>query len=237
MKLAILQARSSSTRLPGKVLAPILGTPMLLRQIERVLHSTRLDGLVVATSNNSSDDELARVVGDNGVIVRRGPLEDVFSRFAQVVDEFKPDTIIRLTGDNPLADPGVIDDVLRSHDEAGADYTSNSRVRTYPYGLDVECVRAEAFARLRMMNLDAAEREHVTMGFYRRPEVFSIHSVTQSRNVSELRWSVDYPSDFDFVTSVYEYLYPTNPEFTQDDILDLIEAHPHLHHTLSDVPE
>lgn len=237
MKLAILQARSSSTRLPGKVLAPILGTPMILRQIERIRRSALLDDLVLATSTDSSDDELASVVAGQGITVRRGPLDDVFSRFALVVDEFRPKAIVRLTGDNPLADPAVIDAVLEGHLAAGADYTSNSRVRSYPYGLDVECVADGAFARLRELDLDAAEREHVTMALYGRPGLFATHAVVQEQDVSTLRWSVDYPEDFAFVTAVYEHLYPHNPVFGQQDVLDLIDAHPELRHTVDDVPQ
>jgi len=236
MKLAILQARSTSTRLPGKVLAPIVGKPMLVHQVERIQRSTLLDGLVVATSADPSDDELAQVMTDHGVTVRRGPLDDVFSRFAVVVEEFLPDTIVRLTGDNPLADPDVIDEVLRGHLDAGSDYTSNSLERSYPYGLDVECVTGEAFARLAAIDLDADEREHVTMGFYRRPDQFSLHAVTQALDVSTLRWSVDYPEDFAFVTAVYERLYADNPTFGQADVLALIEAQPELRHTVNDVP-
>lgn len=237
MKLAILQARSSSTRLPGKVLAPILGKPMILHQIDRVRRSGELDELVMATSTDASDDELSRVVGEYGVHVRRGPLNDVFSRFAGVVDEFLPDVIVRLTGDNPLADPEVIDEVISAHVNSGADYTSNSRERSYPYGLDVECVRASAFHRLTELDLDAYEREHVTVALYTHTELFTRHSVVQERDESALRWSVDYPEDFAFVSSVFEYLYPENPTFGQADVLKLILARPALRHTVVDVPQ
>lgn len=217
------------------MLKPLQGVPMILRQIERVERSFELDALVVATSRDKSDDELVRVLERNGVTVRRGSLEDVLSRFLQVADEFRPETIVRLTGDNPLTDPTVIDLVIRSHKKAKADYSSNSRVRTFPYGLDVECVSNEALQKLLSFNLSASEREHVTMGIYERPDHFALNSVVQDTDYSDLRWTVDYPRDFEFVDAVYAELYEANPEFTQHDVVAMLRRRPELHNKITDV--
>lgn len=228
MILGVIQARCSSHRLPGKVLAPVLGEPMIVRQLERLRRSTMIEQLVVATSVDSSDDELAHVLDARSVTVRRGSLDDVASRFEAVVEEFTPTTLVRLTADCPLADPAIIDRVVREHLDSGADYSSNTLERTYPQGLDVECVRSEAFAAFMAMEHDPDEREHVTLGIYRRPDQFTLHSVTQERDRSKLRWTVDYPEDLEFVRSVYNHLYENNPNFVQDDVLALLERHPEL---------
>lgn len=235
--LGILQARCSSTRLPGKVLKPILGVPMILRQLERVQRSTELDSVIVATSRDETDDELVNLLESNGVVVRRGSLNNVLSRFIQIADEFEPETIVRLTGDNPLADPHVIDVVIRSHKESRADYSSNSRIRTFPYGLDVECVSNAALQELLTFDLSESEKEHVTLGIYERPERFTVNSVVQETDNSELRWTVDYPGDFEFVEGVYAHLYPLKPDFDQNDVLQLLSQNPGMARKISDVPQ
>jgi spore coat polysaccharide biosynthesis protein SpsF len=236
VKLAIIQARCSSTRMPGKVLAPLAGEPMILRLVERVRRSVELDAVVVATSRDPSDDPLVATLEERGVLVRRGPLGDVLARYLQVIDEFDPETVVRLTGDNPLVDPAVIDDVLRAHAASGADYTSNSLVRSYPYGLDVEAVRAAALRRVAELATDQEEREHVTIGIYRRPDVFRLEPVVQPQDHAELRWTVDYPEDFAFVERVYAELFPVDPAFAQADVLALLERRPELRRLRSDVP-
>jgi spore coat polysaccharide biosynthesis protein SpsF len=231
MILAVLQARCSSTRLPGKVLAQVHGAPMILRQIERVRRARMIDELVVATSVDSSDDPLVETLREAGVAVRRGPLTDVASRFALVIDEFEPESFVRLTADCPLADHAVIDDVVRAHLEGGTDYTSNVIRRTFPQGLDTECVRVPAFRSLMAGELDPAEREHVTLGLYGRPQDYSLGSVTQAEDHSQLRWTVDLPDDLEFVRSVYDALYDVDPDFDQRRLLEFLAEHPELNHT------
>ena len=235
MILAVLQARSSSTRFPGKVLADILGEPMILRQVERLRKSELIDHLVVATSADESDDELASTLTVAGVDVRRGSLDDVVARFAAVVDAFPADHIVRLTADCALADFGVIDTVIRAHLASGSDYTSNTLVPTYPDGLDVECLTAHAFARLFELPLTPREREHVTLGVYGRPEEFTLQNVSQSPDRSNLRWTVDVPDDLTFVRAIYERLYDGDSGFGQETILRLLADHPELNRTDQDL--
>lgn len=234
MVLAILQARTSSHRLPGKVLSPILGTPMILRALERISRAERIDHLVLATSTDPSDDPLAEVVEGAGYRVHRGPLEDVLSRFLQVLDGADDTTVVRLTGDNVLCDPAVVDRVIDEHLGSGADYTANTLERSYPRGLDVEVFRADALRAVDPLAVAIEEREHVTIGIYRRPEVFSLHSVTQTPDRSDLRWTVDYPEDLAFARAVYESLFAENPTFGQEEVVALLEAHPELARRESD---
>jgi spore coat polysaccharide biosynthesis protein SpsF len=229
--LAVVQARLSSTRLPGKVLAPVLGRPMILRQLERLARSSRIDQLVVATSTDRSDDPLAELLESENVVYRRGSLTNVADRFLQVAREFTPDSIVRLTADCPLADPAVIDTIIEAHVSSGADYTSNVLERTYPQGLDAECVTLAAFERLLASPLTDAEREHVTLGVYSRPDDYRLQSVTQEVDRSNLRWTVDLPEDLAFVRVVYEALYDGNPEFDQENLVDYLASHPEINRT------
>jgi spore coat polysaccharide biosynthesis protein SpsF len=223
MILGVLQARMTSSRLPGKVMAPVLGTPMIGRQIERLARSARLDRIVVATSEGREDDPLAAYCVETGVAVVRGPLDDVLGRFCKVMDQApEASTIVRMTADCPLADWTVVDLVIDRHLASGADYTSNVMPdRTFPHGLDIEVVRRNVLARAGVESDDAFEREHVTPFIYRRPAEFRIENVTRQPSLAHLRWTVDLPEDLDFVRHVYGELYPRNPAFLTEDIAAL----------------
>lgn len=216
MILAVLQARMSSTRLPGKVMRPILGEPMIARQIERLRRCETLDRLVVATSLDPSDDPLAAHVEGLGVRVFRGALDDVLGRFQGAALAFGPAAhVVRLTADCPLADPEVIDACVRLHLVSGADYTSNTLQRTYPDGLDVEAMTAAALAAAAAEAEAPFEREHVTPFLYRRPERFRLAQLTQRRDLSDRRWTVDTAEDLLFVERVFAAFAAVGPEFGQ----------------------
>lgn len=226
--LAVLQARVSSTRLPGKVLKPLLGEPMLIRQIERVQRSRLIEKLVVATSIDSSDDALVDILSQTGVAHFRGSLDNVLERFYQAAKPYQPEHVVRLTGDCPLADPMLIDAAINAHLGDGADYTSTALNPTYPDGLDVEVIRFHALERAWREAGLPSEREHVTSYIYHHPELFRLKSVEQAENMSTLRWTVDEPADFAFVERVYGELYPVNPAFAMNDVLALLERRPEL---------
>ena len=228
MILAVLQARVSSSRLPGKVLMPILGVAMILRQIERLRRSRRIEHLVLATSTDANDDPLVEVATKAGLEVSRGSLDDVLDRFVQAALPHRPDWVVRLTGDCPLADPDVIDHVIAATLAADVDYGSNTLRPTYPDGLDVEVIRYDVLRTLAGEPRSKAEREHVTLSIYRQPERFRLLNVTQERDLSALRWTVDERQDFALVERIYRELYPANPAFATADILALLERVPEL---------
>jgi spore coat polysaccharide biosynthesis protein SpsF len=231
--LTILQARMSSTRLPGKVMRPILGRPMMARQIERLRRARRIGDLVVATSVEAGDDVVADCAEELGCLVFRGSLADVLARYAGALERHGPaDHVVRVTADCPLTDWRVIDQVIERHLAAGADYTSNTVERTYPKGLDVEIVRAPLLLQAATEAKDPYEREHVTPFFYFRPERFRIEQVTQAVDQNLLRWTVDTPADFAFTEAVYQALYPTKPDFLSEDVL----RHPGAQRTDPDDP-
>jgi spore coat polysaccharide biosynthesis protein SpsF len=224
--LAILQARMSSTRLPGKVLKLILNKPMLMRQIERIQRSSLIDELIVATSVEKSDDILADICIRNGIKVFRGSLDDVLDRFYQAAKLFNATNIVRLTGDCPLAEPSLIDYIIKSHIDTCADYTSNTIHPTYPDGLDVEVFSYSALKVAWGESNLKSQREHVTPYLYSHPEIFKLNSIEHDHNLSSLRWTVDSQADFDFVEEVYSKLYPTNNFFNMEDVFSLHNQNP-----------
>jgi spore coat polysaccharide biosynthesis protein SpsF len=220
--LTILQARMSSTRLPGKVMKPILGQPMMARQIERLRRARHLGALVVATSVGAEDTVVAAEAARLGALVHRGALLDVLGRYAGALAEHGPaEHVVRVTADCPLTDWTVFDQVVELHLTSGADYTSNTVDRSYPKGLDVEIVRAELLARAAAEAVDPYEREHVTPFFYHRPDQFALRQLVQTPRLDKLRWTVDTPDDLTFTTRVYEALYPRDPAFDSAAILAL----------------
>jgi len=226
--VAILQARCSSSRLPNKVMRPLLGVPMLMRQIERVKRSKLIHTLVVATSVDASDDGLAELCRGNGVDCFRGSLDDVLDRFYQAAVSYGATDVVRLTGDCPLADPEVIDRVIQAYLDAGIDYAANGLEPTYPDGLDAEVFRFDALERAWREARLPSEREHVTPYISQHPELFAQLKVGQANDLSHLRWTVDNPEDLEFVTRVYAALYPVKPDFAMADVLRLIETNPDL---------
>ncbi len=228
MILGVLQARTSSSRLPGKILMPILGIPMLAHQVRRLLRGRRMDGLVLATSDQRADDPVQDLAAGLGVGCFRGSLEDVLDRFYQAAAPSAPDHVVRLTGDCPLTDHGIVDQAIDLHLESDADYTSNTLEPTWPDGLDVEVVRfsclREAWQEARL----GSEREHVTPFINRRPGRYCIRHLKGGRDLSAMRWTVDEPEDFEFARRVYEALYPADPDFRTADVLALLEKEPGL---------
>jgi spore coat polysaccharide biosynthesis protein SpsF len=212
------------------VLLPLAGEPMILRQIERVARARRIDRMVVATSENPSDDELAAVVAGSGARVHRGPLRDVLARFIGALETHGPaEHVVRLTGDCPLADPAVIDATIDHVIAAGADYGSNTPPRrTFPKGLDVEVMTAAALRAAGARAASPEEYEHVTWAMHRHSELYRQAWFGQAADEGEVRWTVDVPDDYAFVAAVYDALYAGNPEFTSDDVRDFVRGRPDL---------
>jgi spore coat polysaccharide biosynthesis protein SpsF (cytidylyltransferase family) len=226
--VAILQARVSSSRLPGKVLMPILGQPMLFRQIERLNRCKEFEQLVVATSVDPSDDVLVSECAARNIACSRGSLNDVLDRFIQAASPYRPETLVRLTGDCPVADPELIDNVIRYFHAGDYDYVSNCNPPTFPDGLDVEVMRFGCLEQAHQESALPSEREHVTPYLWMHPERFRLGNYSSSVDRSALRWTVDEPEDFEAVRLIYENLYSVKRDFNMDDILRLLEKHPEL---------
>ncbi|GAB4140329.1 MAG: glycosyltransferase family protein [Sphingomonadales bacterium] len=224
--LGILQARVSSSRLPGKALKPLLGQPMLARQIERLRRVKAWSKLVVATSTDAADDAIADLCRTLDIGCHRGPLDDVLARFWQAARAERAQHVVRLTGDCPLADPALIDRVIACHLASGADYTSNCLIPSYPDGLDVEAMRWPTLDAAHHEAVSVAEREHVTLFIRRRRDRFVCENIAASEDLSALRWTVDEAEDLALVEAIYAALYPRNPAFATADILAWLARHP-----------
>lgn len=236
--VAIIQARMSSSRLPGKVLKEAGGRVLLERMVERVRRASSVKRVVVATTVDPSDDEIASFCQARGIDFTRGSLQDVLDRYYQAARQFKAETIVRLTGDCPLIDPILIDEVVNALVEQKADFACNRLpppfTRTYPIGLDVEAVTYSALQRAWTEATEKHEREHVLPYLYEVPGRFKVVQLNYSEDLGKLRWTLDTPEDLEFLRAVYAGLDNRN-DFTWLEVLQLVREHPELAQINADV--
>ncbi|MBJ7596050.1 MAG: glycosyltransferase family protein [Candidatus Dormibacteraeota bacterium] len=200
--VAVIQARTGSTRFPGKVLADLCGRPMLAHVIERVSLARTVDRVVVATTEEAEDDAVAALAGQCRVAVTRGPVDDVLSRFVLAATQQAADVVVRITADCPLVDPAVVDQVVEARALQGADYASNVEPATYPDGYDVEVFTVACLERLDHEAVLPHEREHVTARVREHPDEFRAVRVAWDRDLSSIRLTVDVPEDLERVAAV-----------------------------------
>lgn len=223
--VAIVQARMGSTRLPGKVLLPLLGEPMLTRVVRRTGRARSLDAIVVATSTASDDDAIAALAGREGWALERGSEHDLLDRFVQTARLHRAEVVVRITGDCPLIDPELIDETISAFEAAPCDFACNTlEPRTFPRGLDVEVMTREALERAWREDRDPAWREHVTPYLYRHPELFRLLRVAAPDDHSDQRWSVDTPEDLELVRRIYDAI--GRDDFGWREALVVVESHP-----------
>jgi spore coat polysaccharide biosynthesis protein SpsF (cytidylyltransferase family) len=225
--VALIQARMSSTRFPGKVLQPLGGMPAILYMIDRVRRARLPHTVAVVTSTDASDDPLAQVLADAKVPVWRGELDDVLARYAGAARAFDATEVVRLTGDCPLIDPGVIDAVIALRRERGTDYAGNADPATYPDGLDVECFTRDALERAIVLARRPSEREHVTLWMRDAGSGCTRANLQAIADFSALRLTVDYPDDLEVVRALLRLL-PAGGDFDLFDILRALSANPAL---------
>lgn len=228
--VCIIEARFASTRLPGKVLEPIIGQPMLARMIERLLRARTLDDLVVATSISPADDAVVTAAELAGAKTFRGSEEDVLARVVGAARANQADVIVETTGDCPLHDPAILDKVVADYLLGGADFVSNIHPYTTPRGTDVRVFSTDALAEIERTSTDPADREHVSLHFWEHPEKYRLRNVSTElpSSAAALRLTVDTREDLDLVTVIYEELYPGNHRFALSDVLALLDRRPEL---------
>jgi spore coat polysaccharide biosynthesis protein SpsF len=231
--LVVVQARTGSSRLPGKVRLPLGGKTLLERMLERVLAATSRFDLVVATTVDSEDDGIVELAAKAGVRCFRGHPTDLLDRHyrAALAAGRGVDKIVKIPSDCPLIDPAIIDRVLAAH-APGVDYTSNLHPATYPDGNDVEVMTLEALAVAHREATRPLEREHTTPFLWERPERFRLANVSWETGLDysmSHRFTIDYPADYDFIAAVFDALYsPARPVFGLRDIIGLLEARPDI---------
>ena len=222
--VAIIEARMTSTRLPGKILLPILGKPMLELLIERLKRAKLIDQIVVATTHNPSDDVVEKLTQRIRVGCFRGSEDDVLDRVLCAARANEADVIVEITADCPLIDPSVLDQVIRIYETKNVDYVSNILKRTYPRGMETQVFSTAVLENVARLTQDPVDHEHVSLYIYEHPETFTVFNVASDlpEKYRDIRLTVDTVEDFQLINAIYELLYPQNPTFTLTDIINLL---------------
>lgn len=221
---AIVQARMSSQRLPGKVLHRVAGKPLLGYLVERLRRCQTLDSILLATSVSAADDAIAYFCDSQGVPCHRGPLDDVAGRFLGALEQTRADAFVRVNGDSPLLDPHLIDVAVTRFKGRDADIVTNVLRRTYPPGQSVEVVRVYAFRRAYRLMSEPADFEHVTRIFYRLPDRFRLVGFESPINRSGIRLAVDTPDDLTTFAAIVARMSRPHEEYTLEEILEIHQA-------------
>lgn len=231
---AIIQARVSSRRLPGKVLKKLpygSSVTVLGQVIRRLGRCKQLSDVIVATTTGREDDELVHIAQREGVKYFRGSRDDALSRYYLAAKENNSDMVVRITSDCPCIDPQVVDLVIEKHLATKADYTLNTLPRTFPHGLDTEVLTFDTLEKTYTQATQAFEREHVTAYIYKtNPQMFNISSVEAPPGLCapDIRITLDTEEDYALLCAVFDYLYPQNEFFGAEDIIKLFRDKPWL---------
>lgn len=220
--LAIIQSRFLSVRLPGKVLRPLAGRPMLARLLDRLKVAKRVDEIMVATSTATDDDSIARLCADIGVQCFRGPLDDVAERLAQAAESLESGAFVRINGDSPLISPAVVDAVIELYETQDVDLATNVQTRSYPKGQSAEVIRVEALRRAQKM-MQAGEAEHVTPAFYRCAADFRIGNLASGHDWATIQMSVDTSDDFVLTDKMFREMGSSTAVLAVEDLIVLRE--------------
>lgn len=229
--VTVVQARFSSTRLPGKIFLPVLGEALLVRMLERVCAARLVGDVVVATTTAQADDETERLCRAHGIDCYRGHGTDLLDRHYQCALARKADVVLKIPSDCPLIDPAVIDRVIGRFLEGGLDFVSNLHPASYPDGQDVEVMTFAALEKAWREATRDFEREHTTPYLWENPELFRLANVTwdtgQDFSMSH-RITIDYPEDYEAIRRIFAELYPANALFSLADIVHLLERKPEI---------
>jgi len=229
----IVQARTSSTRLPGKVLKelpPESGITVLEHVIRRLRHSKKSEDLIIATTTGKEDDAICDIAKKEKVACFRGSKEDVLARFYHAAVENKIDIVVRITSDCPCVDATVVDAVINGYLKSETDYASNALKRTYPHGFDTEVFSFHALEESYRNARDPYDREHVTPYIYRNPDIFKVLSLEAPPELfaPKIRLALDWQEDYHLLCRVFGYLYPVNNNFGIRDLIKLFKHKPWL---------
>ena len=220
----------ASTRLPGKIMAPLAGRPMLEHVVNRSLACQVADTVCVATTTDASDDITANWSEEFGIRCFRGSMNNVLGRYRQVVDQLNTDIVVRVTADCPMLDPQIVDALVRAFKEKGesVDYVANDLNPTFPIGMGVEALSADLLKYLDDSVKDASEREHVTLHIQTHPENYSVLSVVNATDFSKLRLTVDAPEDYELAKHVFNSLDSEHQGriFGLGEVSSLLDANP-----------
>jgi len=221
---AIVQARMTSSRLPGKVLQSMHGRPMLQYLLERLERAPGLTETVVATSTDHSDDPIEQFCRDAGVACVRGSLADVAGRFITVLETRPFDAFVRICADSPLLDQRIVEAAVQSYTEKSVDIVTNKLPKTYPSGQSVEVINSDVFKAATARMSVPHDREHVTPFFYRNRDEFRFHSLISTPDLGALHMAVDTPADLERVSAMFAAMDRPHWDYALMDLLDLSAA-------------
>ena len=224
----IVQARTGSSRLPGKVLANLSGRPMLAFLTERLKRCTSVDQIILATTELEEDEALAELGRSLGLTVVRGSQKDVLSRFSLAAKDTEATILVRITGDCPFVDPDILDEMIQEFKENNFDYYSNCISPTYPDGLDIEIFTRPTLLLAQKECKDPTQREHVTP-WIRDSGQCCLGQKQHHTDLSSMRWTVDEPEDLEMIRDVVAH-FKGNSDFTWEQVLELTQQQPHLFH-------
>ena len=218
----------TSSRLPGKVLLPVLGRPILQYLVDRLRAAPSLDEIVLATTTNVADDVLATFAKAQRISVFRGSEDDVMSRVIGAAESKEADIVVEITGDCPILDPDIVEQTIQMFLHHDVDYVSNADIRSYPNGMDAQVIRLEALKRSAAMTDDPLDHEHVTLHIRSHPEIFrKLHLIAPpSLWWPELGLTLDEEADYCLLSKIIETLAPGNPSFGCHEVLALLRKHP-----------
>lgn len=231
--VTVIQARLNSTRLPNKVAMSLAGKPLLTRLVERIKASPLTGTVVVATTTNEADSPLVKFCENENVEVFRGHESDLLDRHYKAARKYDADIVIKIPSDCPLIDTYSITRIIKHFldNYSKYDYVSNLHPATYPDGNDVEIMKIETLAETWYSASKDFEREHTTPFIWENPDRFKIGNVEWETGLNYSmthRFTIDYEEDYFFIRSVYDELHYKNPNFSINDILDLLDSKPHL---------
>ena len=226
--IIIVQARMNSSRLPGKVMMPVLGVPLLEILIARLKRVRRADSICVACTYNPEDQQIVDLSQSLGVEVHRGSEENVLERYSQAAQRSQADHVVRVTADSPLIDPAELDRLITYYHShiVDFDYVDNGSTHTYPLGMQAEVFSVSALNTAHREATTTSDKEHVTPFIIRNPRRFKAGNVAFGQDKSYYQLAVDTVEDFELITKIITGLYAVNPEFSIHDVLDLLARNP-----------
>jgi spore coat polysaccharide biosynthesis protein SpsF len=226
--VATIEARMTSSRLPGKVLVEAEGKPMLELMVERLRAVPELDQVVIATTVNASDDPVEALARRLGIGVWRGSEEDVLMRVLDAARAHAADVIVELTGDCPLIDPALVSRTIRAYRATKVDYCSNILARSWPIGMDTQVFATDVLADVARRTDDPHDHEHVSLYIYRHPEIYSLHGIEAppSEHRPDTRLTLDTREDLEVIRALFAALRPADPTFPVGRMIEWLDAHP-----------
>lgn len=232
--IAIIQARTSSTRLPNKVLLPLEDKPVLQHIVDRMRYSKKINNIVIATSSHPSDDSIYQLCEEISVPCFRGSLDDVLDRYYQAAHYFNASDVVRITADCPVIDPQIVDELISTYQSGNFD--GYALAGEFPDGLDCQIYSLSTLERTWKNARLRSEREHIGLYIDKNPQLFNVGHLEKFNGMGHHRWTLDEPEDYEFMQIIYKELYKEEILFDYEDILKLLTKKPYLIEMNSHIP-